>query len=378
MAKGVYIGVNSVARKAKKIYIGVGGTARKVRKAYVGVGGVARLIFSETPEKVASVPQLLVPKLGIKVAYTGNYAVLANAGDASGYPIRSVEAYDTTLTKITAPEINSDREGMAPATIGGYACFVGGTWYATQSNYASMFRYDSALVRSTASIPLAMARHAMAVARNTSYTFFLGGIQYNDTYVRTATAMSDAFAGTSLASLPSDMYAGLNTSVSTAAYAVFTGGVNVAYDNARVQIPFTDLGIYANTSAGATLKNYILFAGGSKAGSISMNEVAVFDLNLTRVSTAVLSVAVRHAMSISRDDYCIIAGGTTAGTFNTATRTVVSFDTYLVRDDLEDLSIAKLSGCSFSIGDYGGFAGGYVSPDGISYGISNSVDAYRF
>ena len=126
MAKGVYIGVNSVARKAKKIYIGVGGTARKVRKAYVGVGGVARLIFSETPEKVASVPQLLVPKLGIKVAYTGNYAVLANAGDASGYPIRSVEAYDTTLTKITAPEINSDREGMAPATIGGYACFVGG------------------------------------------------------------------------------------------------------------------------------------------------------------------------------------------------------------------------------------------------------------
>ncbi|MBP5595400.1 MAG: hypothetical protein J6Y02_08455 [Pseudobutyrivibrio sp.] len=46
MAKGAYIGVSSVARKAKKMYIGVGGVARKVKKAYIGVSGVAKLWWS--------------------------------------------------------------------------------------------------------------------------------------------------------------------------------------------------------------------------------------------------------------------------------------------------------------------------------------------
>ena len=32
MAKAVYVGVNSKARKMKKAYIGIGGKARKVKK----------------------------------------------------------------------------------------------------------------------------------------------------------------------------------------------------------------------------------------------------------------------------------------------------------------------------------------------------------
>ena len=49
MAKGSYIGVNSVARKVKKCYIGVDGVARKVKKAYIGVNGVARLFYNSSP-----------------------------------------------------------------------------------------------------------------------------------------------------------------------------------------------------------------------------------------------------------------------------------------------------------------------------------------
>jgi hypothetical protein len=376
MAKGIYIGVNSVARKVKKIYIGIGGTARKVRKAYVGVGGVARLIFSGTPEKVANPTPISVPKLGLRVAYTGNYVVMANGVNNSGYPLRPVEVYDTTLTKVTAADINSDRDGMAGATIGGYACFVGGTWRDSASNFASMFRYDSALVRSTASIPLAMARENMAVARNTSYTFFLGGMQYNDTYVRTAHAMSDSFAATSLATLPSDITAGTTSTVSTVAYAVFST-YNVAYDNARVQISFSGPGVVGNTATGSLLKNYILFTGGNKPGTGVTNEVAVYDLNLTRVSTATLSAAIQRTMNISRDDYCIVAGGIVS-TYNTATRTVVSIDNYLVRDALEDLDTGRLGGSCFNIGDYGGFAGGYYTWTGGGYDVTDVVEAYRF
>ena len=46
MAKAVYFGVSSKARKVKKMYIGVDGVAHKIKKAYIGVNGVARLFFS--------------------------------------------------------------------------------------------------------------------------------------------------------------------------------------------------------------------------------------------------------------------------------------------------------------------------------------------
>lgn len=46
MGKGMYIGVDGIARKVKKLYTGVENKAHKVKKAYIGVGGVARPCFS--------------------------------------------------------------------------------------------------------------------------------------------------------------------------------------------------------------------------------------------------------------------------------------------------------------------------------------------
>lgn len=46
MAKVLYVGIGSKARKTKKLYVGVGNKARKVKKAYIGVNGKARLFFS--------------------------------------------------------------------------------------------------------------------------------------------------------------------------------------------------------------------------------------------------------------------------------------------------------------------------------------------
>ncbi len=56
MAKGMYIGVSSKARKVKKIYIGVSGKARKVKKVYIGVSGKARLCWSgSTPYNIIAI-----------------------------------------------------------------------------------------------------------------------------------------------------------------------------------------------------------------------------------------------------------------------------------------------------------------------------------
>ena len=45
MAKNIFVGVNSVAKKPKYIYVGVNGVAKRVTAAYVGVNGVARKVW---------------------------------------------------------------------------------------------------------------------------------------------------------------------------------------------------------------------------------------------------------------------------------------------------------------------------------------------
>lgn len=46
MAKVIYSGVNSTARKVKNLYIGVNNTARKIKKGYIGVNNIARQCYS--------------------------------------------------------------------------------------------------------------------------------------------------------------------------------------------------------------------------------------------------------------------------------------------------------------------------------------------
>jgi len=46
MAKGIYLGSASAARRVKKLYVGVNGVARKVKKGYIGVNGVARRFYT--------------------------------------------------------------------------------------------------------------------------------------------------------------------------------------------------------------------------------------------------------------------------------------------------------------------------------------------
>ncbi len=52
MAKGVYVGINNIARKIPKIYVGVDGIARKVKRVYIGVDNKARLCFDFGKKRV--------------------------------------------------------------------------------------------------------------------------------------------------------------------------------------------------------------------------------------------------------------------------------------------------------------------------------------
>ncbi|SHO53711.1 glycine-rich domain-containing protein [Anaerocolumna xylanovorans] len=100
MAKGMYVGVNGVARKVKKMYVGVNSVARKVKKVYVGVNGVARLAWQGTvpagqvtftssqlwtvPEGVSKIDIFCVGGGGGSLS-TGGSKYTAITGAGSGY-----------------------------------------------------------------------------------------------------------------------------------------------------------------------------------------------------------------------------------------------------------------------------------------------------
>ena len=130
MAKAVYVGVGSKARKMKKAYIGIGGKARKVKKMYIGVGGKARLCYSAELERYGMAAALSTARYDMRAATVGKYALFAGGfapnpffgEDASS----SVDAYNTSLTKSTPTELSCKRCGHAAASVGGYALFAGG------------------------------------------------------------------------------------------------------------------------------------------------------------------------------------------------------------------------------------------------------------
>ena len=77
MAKAVYVGVGSKARKMKKAYIGIGGKARKVKKMYIGVGGKARLCYSAELERYGMAAALSAARDSMRAATVGKCALFA-------------------------------------------------------------------------------------------------------------------------------------------------------------------------------------------------------------------------------------------------------------------------------------------------------------
>ena len=78
MSKGIYIGVDNIARKVKKGYVGVDNKARKIKKGYIGVGGIARPFYSAEPEVTyyGAAPDLSAARNGLAAANVGNYIFL--------------------------------------------------------------------------------------------------------------------------------------------------------------------------------------------------------------------------------------------------------------------------------------------------------------
>ena len=356
MAKAVYVGVDSKARKMKKAYIGIGGTARKVKKMYIGdSSGKARLCYSAELERHGMAAALGVARYDIRTATVGNYALFAGGFKPGLSSVDTVDAYNTSLTKSTPANLEYRRGYHAAASIGGYALFTGGRQRMTSGSQFMFFTeaYDASLTLSRApNLSTSSAyggRLNIGAAVVGNYALFAGGMADDkgnaslkvDVY---DTSLTHTMA-TDLNGRPREYVRG----ASVGNYALFAGGKDTyyeyynvdAYDASLTRTAAPYLTRADNRDAAATVGNHAVFVGDTASADI-------YDASLTRTSAAILSVARTGLAATTVGNYAIFSGGGVAD-FCDASLTRSSIDT----------SMTGYKMGAATIGDYALFAGGY-------------------
>ena len=373
MAKAVYVGVGSKARKMKKAYIGIGGKARKVKKMYIGdSSGKARLCYSAELEKVGMATALSTTRYDMRAATVGKYALFAGGYISKfiwGYVVSSsVDAYNTSLTKSTPTELSCKRGGHAAASVGGYALFAGGAssrnWGGNYGDIvSSVDAYDASLTRSAAHVMGAAVEIGGVAVGN--YALFAGGAASMP--INKDNVTSDVLAYDSsltFTTAPRLSVARANVKGASAGnYALFAGGkadsfctTVDAYNASLTRTTATALSSAENNSAAATVGNHAIFVGNTASADI-------YDASLTKTSAAILSTARTGLAATTVGDYAIFSGGGVAD-FCDASLTRSSIGTSMTGYEMG----------AATIGDYALFAGGYSDEKSVT--IYDSVEVY--
>ena len=280
MAKAVYVGVDSKARKMKKAYIGIGGTARKVKKMYIGdSSGKARLCYSAEADKFGTATPLSKYRIFLAGTTVGGYALFGGGGyDSDAKKGEAImDAYNASLTRTTAASLSVARQGLTAITLGNHALFVGGR--SGNTSFGTVDVYDASLTRTTAT-ELSIARYDSAAAVVGSYALFAGGRRNNGLFTMSQSAVdayNTSLTRTTATPLPSNAYACAGGTVG--GYAVFSGGSSMnsdstlvetigaleivrAYDSSLTSSQAAPLSCPRAVHSAATIGNHLLFAGG--------------------------------------------------------------------------------------------------------------------
>lgn len=373
MAKAVYVGVGSKARKMKKAYIGIGGKARKVKKMYIGdSSGKARLCYSAELERYGMAAALSTARYDMRAATVGKYALFAGgyiSKEFLGYVVSSsVDAYNTSLTKSTPTELSCKRGGHVAASVGGYALFAGGAssrnWLDTYGDIVnSVDAYDSSLTRSAAHVIGAAVEIGGAAVGN--YALFAGGavsMPINKDNVTDYVPAYDPSLTFTIAPWLSVARANAK-GASVGNYALFAGGMADnscttvdAYNASLTRTTATALSSVENNSAAATVGNHAIFVGNTASADI-------YDASLTKTSAAILSTARTGLAATTVGDYAIFSGGGVAD----------FCDASLTRSSIGTSMTSHGMGAA-TIGDYALFAGGRSGEN--SGTVYDSVEVY--
>ena len=394
MAKAVYVGVDSKARKMKKAYIGIGGKARKVKKMYIGVGGKARLCYSAEADKFGTATPLSKYRSLLAGTTVGGYALFGGGGDSDAKEVEAImDAYNASLTRTTATSLSVARQELTAITLGDHALFVGGRSGGTA--FGTVDVYDASLTRTTAT-ELSIARYDSAAAVVGSYALFAGGrgpgIFGGADALSAVDAYNTSLTRTTATPLVDEIWACAGGSVG--GYAVFGGGCDLNTDSSHIE-PIGGTGVVQTYDSSltssraeplsckrtghsaATIGNHLLFAGGynSTTGKY-LSTVESYDASLTRSTAVELSSAKNGLASATVGEYAMFAGGYKGNSDAAYVATVDAYNTALTKTTMPDLSVGRYGLASAVIGDYALFAGGISKIQGPAYKYQDVVDVY--
>lgn len=390
---GNYMVIDGAYFKASKAYAVENGVYKKLSKAYVvGNNKYVRLWSAKSLDYYGTATALSAGRAGGAGVSIGEYALFGGGyNDGDTFAVRTVDAYDTSLThstltnalQATAAYLAAAANETPTDTKYHHAIFAGGTGY---TGTPSLLRkvataYDKSLTRTYPS-SLSVARYRLAAAMVGNYILFGGGVIDTSTtpnYSSTVDAYDPALTRTTPTALSVARGYVSAATAGNGLYALFAGGSKSggtavstvdAYDVALTRTTPTALSTGRMYMAAASLGQYALFGGGSA------NSVDVYDASLTRTTVTALSVARSSLAATSVGEYAIFAGGAEDGgkqNGSDGSAVVDVYDTSLTRSVATSLSVGRRDLFAASIGDYALFAGGYDA-DG-SY--STVVDAYK-
>ena len=283
---------------------------RKIKRGYIGIGGVARPFWSGEKALVSYGPITAMSTVRCSHAggTVGNYALFAGGQDANT-SVATVDTYNASLTKGTAPNLNESAWNSAAASVGNYVIFAGGRNDYYQSKVTA---YNKSLTKSTPSA-LSSTKEGLSAAAVGSYALFAGGSRGSGT-LKTVDAYNTSLTRSTVTDLSVERQYGAAAGIS--GYALFSGGRDAGYDDVSSVDAYNasltrsiaaSLSEKKDEHQGATVNGYAIFAGGES--SAGLKTVDVFDASLTRKTATPLSVGMSNFASASIEDFAVFAGG---------------------------------------------------------------------
>ena len=356
-------------------YIGVNGKAKTIAKVYKGnSSGKAELIFG--PRGIVrsskSVENTSTAHNWVGTAHVGNYALI---GGGDMYSLK-MDAYNTSLTKLSAPDLSAGRYELQGGSVGNYALFAGGIG----SKGDIVDAYSASLSKISAT-KLSVAREAPASATVGNYVLFAGGYNMDQhAYKSTIDAYNSSLTRTSASSLRTTKEGLAGASVGD--YALFSGGYNDkyafntvdAYNSSLTRTAAPNLNETCEEQASTSIGNYALFGGGG-GDSSAIQTVYAYNSSLTKILAPNLSVGRLGLSATSIDHMALFAGGAHAnasGDDMVASSVVDVYDSSLSKTLTNNLSMPRYFLSAVSVGKYALFCCG-IDYDDNKYA---NVDAY--
>ena len=315
-------------------------------------------------------PNLSQAKSETSTTTVGNYALFGGGYIGNTAYYATVDVYDSSLTKTTATDLSEKKHGTAATTVGNYALFGGGSGNesggAVSNQYATVDAYNTSLTKTSAP-DLSSARYFLDATTVGNYALFGGGCDGSNYY-----AAVDVYDSSLTKTTATDLSIARSSLISTTVgnYALFGAGAygsistNMdAYNKSLTKVTVSNL--TRSSDAATTVGNYALFGGGMDLSS-TYATVDAYNTSLTKTQAQDLSFGKIGFKATTVGNYALFGRGSND----------VNADVYnhALTKTIEDASyISCINYDSATVGNYALFGGGYNSVDTYY----SSVFAYK-